>query len=385
MLLRLVLIWHLTTPAFAVEPDPVQTKVLQAMEAWESGDLQAAFSHLSMAVELKPRDAELRYNLGVIALAQQNVTSALTHFETTLKYDPKHLDTLFNLGRLYVELGRHTEGRELLMRARSLAPDDPAYALEVAASFAQEGKREAALSIAREIQPKNAAVFSMLAYLCLADERPIEALEFAESAQREEPMNQRHRLLVAQAHIESQEYAKALEALDIAAKNSEDAVANIPFLRSVIDFAQLRFASAAEYFAKAKRLAPAAFTKGKVSPARMKFPTALQRVAYDVLADADSTMQGPDFYSQLQVGAGCSRAEVIGALYRSADALNECRRGSQAQDIGFHIRKGRAQRLQMLGTSQNKRCVKRVVGRLKLGTNHACYVAVRLGKSLVQP
>jgi tetratricopeptide (TPR) repeat protein len=74
------------------------------------------------SVPLPPQALELNRS-GVEALAQGNLEAADTRFSLALEYSPRFVEALTNLGLVEVQRGNFERAEELLERARSINPD----------------------------------------------------------------------------------------------------------------------------------------------------------------------------------------------------------------------------------------------------------------------
>ena len=64
--------------------------------------LEAAYSYLSKAAELRPEDATIQANLGEVLIRQGNVEAAKPHLEKAFKLDPQFKDRGVNRARALV-------------------------------------------------------------------------------------------------------------------------------------------------------------------------------------------------------------------------------------------------------------------------------------------
>jgi tetratricopeptide (TPR) repeat protein len=70
--------------------------------ARKPADLEAAYTNLSRAAELKPDDASIQANLGETLLRQGKVLEAKEHLEKAFALDPNHKDPGVNRARALV-------------------------------------------------------------------------------------------------------------------------------------------------------------------------------------------------------------------------------------------------------------------------------------------
>jgi tetratricopeptide (TPR) repeat protein len=151
--------------ALELRPDDRETVVFRAMALGESGDVQAARRLLSGAYAAWPEDAEIMYQLGVLAASQDNLDNALLWFERALGVDgnfgqaylrrgqvlvrkgdigpaissldracrsmPSNFEAHYNLGLLLAGNGNPVDALPRIERALSIEPDWPGLRAEV--------------------------------------------------------------------------------------------------------------------------------------------------------------------------------------------------------------------------------------------------------------
>ena len=113
--------------ALELRPDDRETLVFQAMALGESGDVQGARNLLSRAHAAWPEDAEIMYQLGVLAASQGNLDNALLWFERALAADGNFGQAYLQRGKVLAQKGTLPEiGRAVdsLDRACRLMPGD---------------------------------------------------------------------------------------------------------------------------------------------------------------------------------------------------------------------------------------------------------------------
>jgi tetratricopeptide (TPR) repeat protein len=85
--------------SFAPDLSPFE----QALVCDERGDLKAAELY-EKAIEKQDCIADAYCNLGIIETKKGNTTKAFGCFTTSLKHDPRHSESHYNLGNLYFDL-----------------------------------------------------------------------------------------------------------------------------------------------------------------------------------------------------------------------------------------------------------------------------------------
>jgi tetratricopeptide (TPR) repeat protein len=82
---------------------PDSTRFEQALMLDERGDPKASDLY-RQAIDEQDSVADAYCNLGIIESKQGNTTKAFDCFTTSLKYNPRHFESQYNLGNMYFEL-----------------------------------------------------------------------------------------------------------------------------------------------------------------------------------------------------------------------------------------------------------------------------------------
>jgi Flp pilus assembly protein TadD len=82
--------------------------------------LERSIREFRTALELKPRDPEIRYNFALALLRQGNSREAILQLRFVTKQTPDNGEALCLLARLLIKTGQTVEGRDVLERARKL-------------------------------------------------------------------------------------------------------------------------------------------------------------------------------------------------------------------------------------------------------------------------
>ena len=132
----------------AERPDVWRVLVVAALAYEASGDLAAATTRLTRAVE--QRDTALvRASLGRVAMRQGDLRSAREHFERGLERrpDPEDRAELWaSLADVYEALGRRARAIPALRQLVRESPGDPALRVRLANALVDDGDREGALA-----------------------------------------------------------------------------------------------------------------------------------------------------------------------------------------------------------------------------------------------
>lgn len=109
--------------ALRLQPAAAELWLQQGVLAYRQSAWPAACAAFERAVELKPDYSDAWYNLGHAREKSGDAAGALDAFERSAQAQSDNLEALANAGRLQLEQGQPEAARELLLRARALAPD----------------------------------------------------------------------------------------------------------------------------------------------------------------------------------------------------------------------------------------------------------------------
>ena len=98
----------------------------RAQALFGGGGLQQARADYSSAIALTPRDADLYYDRGLVALAQSDYAAALRDLDTSLEIDPGLVAALLERARLHAARGDFTGSLADYSRAIQLHPRNAA-------------------------------------------------------------------------------------------------------------------------------------------------------------------------------------------------------------------------------------------------------------------
>ncbi|WP_282121941.1 tetratricopeptide repeat protein [Algibacter mikhailovii] len=86
--------------ARASNPDDVNLILSEANVQFKMGNMDEFSRLLKEAIEVDPNNAELRYNLGVIAAEAKKPEEARAHYEKAIELDPEYINAYINLSAL---------------------------------------------------------------------------------------------------------------------------------------------------------------------------------------------------------------------------------------------------------------------------------------------
>ena len=87
----------------AADPRNRQAWVQLGNDCFDTGQFQKAVDAYGKALELKPDDPNVLTDQGVMYRQLKQYDRAIANFEKAQQLDPKHLQSLFNLGLLYAQ------------------------------------------------------------------------------------------------------------------------------------------------------------------------------------------------------------------------------------------------------------------------------------------
>jgi len=96
----------------------------QALLFDERGDRKAAELY-RLAIEEQDSVADAYCNLGIIESKQGNITRAFDCFTTSLKFDPRHSESHYNLGNLYIDVNDYRLAQVHFEMAAEIDPSFP--------------------------------------------------------------------------------------------------------------------------------------------------------------------------------------------------------------------------------------------------------------------
>lgn len=106
------------------KPGDYETIVKTGNAYFDSGQYETAEKWYLKALEIK-EEVDIRTDLGTTFLERQNpdYDRAIKEFQTSLKSDPKHLPTIFNLSIAHHKKGNLEESRKYMSRLDELNPE----------------------------------------------------------------------------------------------------------------------------------------------------------------------------------------------------------------------------------------------------------------------
>lgn len=135
------------------------------------GNLQSAQKWLESALELEPELVEARGNLAMLYAKKGDFVSAERFLRQALEDNPKYKEGHLNLGLILAQQNRKSEAEKELDTAVALAPKDPATLSTVGKAKVQMGKTSEGIALLRQVVDlaPNLAVAHLDLALALAD------------------------------------------------------------------------------------------------------------------------------------------------------------------------------------------------------------------------
>jgi len=139
--------------AIELNPGYVWAHQIYALQLKDMGRLEEAIEQLERARELDPlADSPVWVDLGELYALNGDFEKALAEWRRTEEINPNFHGTHQRRGNANCQRGSFDEAIPSLERARSLSPEDPLIAADLAYCYAREGRPEAARRILEEIE-----------------------------------------------------------------------------------------------------------------------------------------------------------------------------------------------------------------------------------------
>jgi tetratricopeptide (TPR) repeat protein len=156
-----------------------------AYQARKYSDATAIFERY---IGQRPKNPWGHYMLGLSAWKSGDLAKAETAFEQALALDPRHMKSLVNLSRVFIDGKKHDDAIDRLTRAADVDPESVEVHRLLGRTYRAQGRTDEAIAAyQRAIEVNELDVWSMnnLGLLLLETERPDEALPlFARAVER---------------------------------------------------------------------------------------------------------------------------------------------------------------------------------------------------------
>jgi tetratricopeptide (TPR) repeat protein len=346
-----------------------EAKHLKKGEAYlADGNFEKARVELQNVLQIAPKDAAARFDMGVVDEKLNNPREAAQFYQGTIDIDPQHVGARTNLGRLYLLSGAPGRALELIGPALETHPDDAdLLSIRAAARLQQKDLSGAQADAERAVQlsPTNANAVAVLAGIYTSTGAKDKALTLLEQSIQKIPDTVDLRLVLAQLYSQDNrvaetealllklvelrpaekahrlrlvQYYARLGQVDAAEKTLRQAVKDLPAERDVklalVDFlAARRSRDAAEK--ELKEMVAAAPTDNELKFALARFyengrQSALAEGIYQGVIDREQTNPAGLSARNRLAGLRAQRGDVAGALKLANEVLEQSPRDDDA-------------------------------------------------------
>jgi tetratricopeptide (TPR) repeat protein len=175
------------------------------------------------AVEINPKDAENRFNLGAMLLATGKLDDAIAEFGQALALNPDYVEAHNNLGLALARKGRLDDAVVHLSKALQLDPAQPVARRNLGMVLAQAGKIEEAIPYLRsavEEKPEDAEAQANLGLALALTRRFDEAIAHLRIAVAASPGSFEYQFNLARALASAGRSAEAIPQFELAVRLS---------------------------------------------------------------------------------------------------------------------------------------------------------------------
>lgn len=346
-----------------------EAKHLKKGEAFlADGNFEKARIELQNVLQIAPKDAAARFDMGVIDEKLNNPREAAQFYQGTIDIDPQHVGARTNLGRLYLLSGAPGRALELIGPALETHPDDAdLLSIRAAARLQQKDLSGAQADAERAVQlsPTNANAVAVLAGIYTSTGAKDKALTLLEQSIQKIPDTVDLRLVLAQLYSQDNrvaetealllklvelrpaekahrlrlvQYYARLGQIDAAEKTLRQAVKDLPAERDVklalVDFLAVRRSrDAAEK--ELKEMVAAAPADNELKFALARFyengrQPALAESIYQGVIDREKTSPAGLSARNRLAALRAQRGDVAGALKLANEVLEQSPRDDDA-------------------------------------------------------
>ena len=158
---------------------------------YQNGDIHGAIAEFETALLLDPSDVNIRNSLGVCYGVLGEHGKALKEFNATLKLDPDEVMALYNIGLVKMLTGKNSEALKYFLDADKKKEEDIfEVAFQIGRVYLDMGKPEMAkefLERAAELNPKSWSALHSLGECCAALNMTDKAISAYKKAIRQNP------------------------------------------------------------------------------------------------------------------------------------------------------------------------------------------------------
>lgn len=170
---------HYFRRAIQLKPDYVDAHYNLALSEIKQKKTSAKQSLLSV-IALHPKHFAAHFQLGTLAMEQQNFEQAAQHFENAQNIQAEHLELQINLGHCYLDLNEYQKAREHYRAAEKLDPLDANIRYNLAILADKQGYHDHAINHyldVLELSPQHFETHNNLGVLYLYKEHYANALK----------------------------------------------------------------------------------------------------------------------------------------------------------------------------------------------------------------
>lgn len=117
----------------------------QADVLFNKGLIKESIELYHKALELKPDDEEIHYNVAIAYAAAGDTNMAIHYYKEAIKLVPEFLEARNNLGNLLVKLGKYDEAKEQFLAGLKIMPEDAQLRNSYGTLLGLQGKHKEAL------------------------------------------------------------------------------------------------------------------------------------------------------------------------------------------------------------------------------------------------
>ena len=144
----------------------------QAVEMQQRGDLEPAVKAYRDFLSVRPNEAAVRSNLGVLLSRLGRFDEAIAEYKRALDLDPNNAGIVLNLGLAYYKPGRIPEAANEFLKAKAMAPNNLQTTLLLADCELRMGENAKVIALLDPVEqqnPDNLAIAYMLGTALIRD------------------------------------------------------------------------------------------------------------------------------------------------------------------------------------------------------------------------
>ena len=186
-----------------------------------AGRTDEALRASTLLIGRDPKDASVRFSLGVLFLRHQLYEQAVEQLTEARISEPRNFELLHNLGQAYVHLNWYPEAEKSLLTALQVRPDSSETLYQLARVYSQQEHSDQAIQVlvrARQMAPESPDILLLLGRECIREGFWDDAESVLLDCIRLDAAKVEPRLLLGEAYSRSKMYEKALAEYEVIAK-----------------------------------------------------------------------------------------------------------------------------------------------------------------------